>query len=134
MKTKKQYAKFFCENCGAEVPENARICKHCGRFFSSVRCPHCGASGSASMFNKGCPCCGYAMNNIQTVSYTARNGDTDRKLFSLTKKRKLEKTFKIYMKKKSSISQSDNSLPAWIYIITSCILAAVIAAVYSCIK
>ncbi|MFA6855570.1 MAG: zinc ribbon domain-containing protein [Treponema sp.] len=134
MKTKKQHAKFFCENCGMEVPENARICKYCGRFFSSVRCPQCGASGPASMFDKGCPNCGYAMNNIQTISYTARNGKTNRKFFSLSKKRKLKHAFKISMNKKTSILKSDNSLPAWIYIVTTCIFAAVIAAVYSCIK
>ena len=56
----KQKAKFFCENCGAEVPEKARVCQHCGKFFASVRCPMCGTIGSVSQFTHGCPQCGYA--------------------------------------------------------------------------
>ncbi|MCK9169187.1 MAG: zinc ribbon domain-containing protein [Treponema sp.] len=133
MKTKKQYAKFFCENCGAEVPENARICKRCGRFFSSVRCPKCGTSGPASMFEKGCPHCGYAMNNIQTISYIEHNSNR-KKNISLSKKKKIRRIMRTYMNKKSSMSQNDNSLPIWIYIITATILALIIAAIYSCIK
>ena len=38
----KKQAKFFCENCGEEVAQNARFCNKCGRFFSAVRCPQCG--------------------------------------------------------------------------------------------
>ena len=56
-------AKFFCENCGAEVPQNARVCRHCGRFFSSVRCPQCGTTGGPNKFTNGCPTCGYAFNS-----------------------------------------------------------------------
>ena len=48
-------AKFFCENCGAEVPENAKVCKKCGKFFISVRCPGCGKTGNSKDFEKGCP-------------------------------------------------------------------------------
>jgi len=59
----KQSAKFFCENCGAEVPQNARVCRHCGKFFSSVRCPVCGTTGLPSKFSNGCPTCGYAVGN-----------------------------------------------------------------------
>ena len=64
---KKQSAKFFCENCGAEVPQNARVCKHCGKFFSSVRCPVCGTTGSPGKFANGCPNCGYAVGQGQNV-------------------------------------------------------------------
>lgn len=134
MKTKKQHAKFFCENCGAEVSENARVCRYCGRFFSSVRCPQCGASGPASMFDKGCPRCGYAMNDTQTISYTAPDGNEMRKHLSSSEKRKLKAAFGAYRSKNPSAAPGDNSLPAWIYIITACILAAVLAAVFSCIK
>jgi len=132
MKTKKLHAKFFCENCGTEVPENARVCKHCGRFFSSVRCPQCGVSGPASMFNKGCPNCGYAMNNIQINSYTIHNSSKEQLLS--VEKRKSKNVFNSYCNKKLSVTQNDNSLPVWIYIFTVCILAAVIVAIYSCIK
>jgi predicted amidophosphoribosyltransferase len=53
-------AKFYCEYCGAEVSKNAKICKKCGRFFASVKCPQCGKTGSAAAFANGCPGCGYA--------------------------------------------------------------------------
>ncbi|MEI6874795.1 MAG: zinc ribbon domain-containing protein [Spirochaetota bacterium] len=53
-------ARYFCEHCGGEVKGSARICSHCGRFFSSVKCPKCGSSGKASEFRFGCPVCGYA--------------------------------------------------------------------------
>ena len=42
MKQSKAEAKFFCENCGTEVPGKARICPVCGKFFASVKCPKCG--------------------------------------------------------------------------------------------
>ena len=53
--------KFFCENCGAEVRQNDKVCQHCGRFFASVKCPSCGFSGEARVFRDGCPACGYAV-------------------------------------------------------------------------
>ncbi|MBR4599289.1 MAG: zinc ribbon domain-containing protein [Treponema sp.] len=64
---KKQSAKFFCENCGAEVPQNARVCRHCGKFFSSVRCPVCGTTGAPGKFANGCPKCGYAVGQGNNV-------------------------------------------------------------------
>ena len=54
----KKQAKFFCENCGEEVAQNARFCNKCGRFFSAVRCPQCGKVGSSHSFVNGCPSCG----------------------------------------------------------------------------
>jgi ssDNA-binding Zn-finger/Zn-ribbon topoisomerase 1 len=52
--------RFFCENCGAEVPRNAKNCPKCGRFFASVRCPSCGFTGEEALFREGCPVCGYS--------------------------------------------------------------------------
>jgi hypothetical protein len=52
-------AKFFCENCNAEVPRNASRCPKCGRAFASVRCPSCNFTGSETLFKDGCPICGY---------------------------------------------------------------------------
>lgn len=51
--------KFFCENCGGRVKARDRICPHCGRFFSKVRCPVCSFQGTADRFVMGCPQCGY---------------------------------------------------------------------------
>jgi uncharacterized membrane protein YvbJ len=38
--------RFFCDNCGSEVGQNAKACQNCGRFFASVRCPSCGYSAA----------------------------------------------------------------------------------------
>jgi predicted RNA-binding Zn-ribbon protein involved in translation (DUF1610 family) len=52
--------KFFCDNCGTEVGQEATECPKCGRQFSSVRCPACGFVGEVKLFDNGCPTCGYA--------------------------------------------------------------------------
>jgi predicted RNA-binding Zn-ribbon protein involved in translation (DUF1610 family) len=52
-------ARFFCENCGAEVRAGASSCPKCRRVFSAVRCPECGFMGKAAEFKAGCPSCGY---------------------------------------------------------------------------
>jgi predicted RNA-binding Zn-ribbon protein involved in translation (DUF1610 family) len=52
--------RFFCENCGAEVPRDAKNCPQCGRFFASVRCPACDFVGEEYLFTGGCPACGYS--------------------------------------------------------------------------
>ncbi|GMO47734.1 MAG: zinc ribbon domain-containing protein [Treponemataceae bacterium] len=64
-------AKFFCEYCGAEVSSNAKICKKCGKFFLSVRCPECGKTGNAAIFANGCPGCGYAAGKERPAAKTA---------------------------------------------------------------
>lgn len=51
--------KFYCENCKNEVSSHAKVCPHCGRFFSEVRCPRCGFTGEGKLFFDGCPNCGY---------------------------------------------------------------------------
>lgn len=66
-------AKFFCESCGAEVPANSKFCRHCGRFFSSVRCPVCGLTGSNEKFKNGCPSCGYAIPGKNGKAYKEKN-------------------------------------------------------------
>jgi predicted RNA-binding Zn-ribbon protein involved in translation (DUF1610 family) len=52
--------RFFCDNCGNEVGQNEKACRHCGRFFASVRCPGCGFIGDETAFKNGCPSCGYS--------------------------------------------------------------------------
>ena len=59
--------KFFCESCGTEVKQNAKFCHHCGKFFSSVKCPSCGFSGDSPAFKSGCPMCGYAVLQNEKV-------------------------------------------------------------------
>ncbi|MDR2953348.1 MAG: zinc-ribbon domain-containing protein [Treponema sp.] len=56
----KKKPRFFCDNCGAEVESGQKACPHCGRFFSSVRCPVCGFAGEDKLFINGCPACGYS--------------------------------------------------------------------------
>ncbi|MDR0540395.1 MAG: zinc-ribbon domain-containing protein [Spirochaetaceae bacterium] len=57
----KKQPRFFCDNCGAEVPKTANSCPRCGRFFASIRCPKCGFSGgNDTAFSNGCPRCGYS--------------------------------------------------------------------------
>jgi hypothetical protein len=53
--------RFYCEHCGAEVGQNAKVCPICGSFFSSVKCPRCGFAGKAEEFAFGCPSCGCSM-------------------------------------------------------------------------
>ncbi|MDR2246863.1 MAG: zinc ribbon domain-containing protein [Treponema sp.] len=54
--------RFHCENCGAEVPSQAKQCPRCGRLFQSVRCSSCGFTGEEALFAQGgCPVCGCAV-------------------------------------------------------------------------
>lgn len=57
--THRHQARFFCDNCGHEVPFNAEVCPKCKKTFSGVRCPVCQFSGPPSQFQNGCPRCGY---------------------------------------------------------------------------
>ncbi|MFP3960108.1 MAG: double zinc ribbon domain-containing protein, partial [Spirochaetaceae bacterium] len=57
--------RFFCENCGAEVRADARVCPKCGRFFQAVRCPNCGYTGEGREFLYGCPSCGYSGGDMR---------------------------------------------------------------------
>ena len=118
-------AKFFCENCGSEVPENAKLCKKCGKFFISVRCPCCGATGSSKDFEKGCPQCGYAGNK--------KNSHVE-----LSTVEKAKALSQLFSNADSSISERkqkhSDPLPIWIYAVTLTLLALVISGLYSCMK
>ena len=52
-------ARYFCENCKAEVRAGSSSCPSCGRVFIAVRCPECGHEGKAAEFKSGCPSCGF---------------------------------------------------------------------------
>lgn len=121
----KNKAKFFCENCGAEVPENAKLCKKCGKFFISVRCPNCGRTGTSREFKKGCPDCGYAMGKAGNSSAKTMNNARALGLILGQAGRYSQAMAK---------SRHEHSLPLWIYITTVVMFAAVMFGVYSCIK
>ncbi len=73
-------ARFFCEFCGAEVKRDDKLCKTCGRFFASVRCPKCGTTGGPGDFKRGCPNCGYAFgkdSGRNAVIKTKKGGEPD---------------------------------------------------------
>ncbi len=51
--------KFYCQDCGVEVPIEVDTCPNCNKHFDSVLCPKCSFTGSAVRFRNGCPKCGY---------------------------------------------------------------------------
>ena len=102
-----QNAKFFCESCGAEVPQNARCCRKCGRFFSSVRCPVCGETGNPNKFANGCPQCGYAFKS-----------DTSDKKPHVSRGAKRRFLTAIRARTDRSPATADDALPAWMYALT----------------
>lgn len=70
-------AKFYCENCRKEVKPNARVCPHCGRFFTAVKCPMCGFTGEGKLFALGCPNCGYSgVTGMASRPASPRDDDT----------------------------------------------------------
>lgn len=112
-----KHAKFFCENCGAEVPQNAKMCRHCGRFFTSVRCPACGATGTNSQFADGCPVCGYAVGKGKK-SAAAEKATFKEK----TAGRKSRANLRLEIESRNSRTfarrkMSDGALPIWFYLI-----------------
>ena len=126
----KTQAKFFCENCGAEVPQSARFCGKCGRFFSSVRCPVCGKTGSSNMFANGCPSCGYGGKDQPGVAGMSSAAA------KMQKDAQSKGHFYVHKKslaaKKSGRPRGDGSLPVWIYAITFAALVVILAGVARC--
>lgn len=113
---KKEKAKFFCESCGSEVNQNARVCTYCGKFFSSVRCPNCGKTGKTEEFIHGCPDCGYAVSKGKN----AFNSNSNLKYFN---------------NNVSSLSKNtgDGHLPIWIYCLCVSVLIVLVVCLYSCL-
>jgi predicted RNA-binding Zn-ribbon protein involved in translation (DUF1610 family) len=89
--------RFFCDNCGEEVPVNEKRCPQCGRFFSSIRCPRCGFIGDDALFKEGCPACGYSAE-ARSAPGPAR-----------------------------APRQKASPLPLWVYLVTAAALIAVLA-------
>jgi len=95
--------KFFCENCGAEVPREEKRCPKCGRYFASVRCPACGFTGEEALFKGGCPVCGYSSEGASSKS---GQGDFPEK------------------------ARPTGALPVWVYLLTAAVFTAVAAALF----
>ncbi|QQO08367.1 zinc ribbon domain-containing protein [Breznakiella homolactica] len=96
----KKRPRFFCENCGSEVPRDAKHCPSCGRYFASVRCPKCDFTGAENLFAQGCPSCGYS---------APPSGGTP------LKQREVH---------------TAGRLPPWVYLVTALAVLAVSAALY----
>ncbi len=124
MSTQGRTAKFFCENCGAEVPRNAKVCRHCGRFFSSVRCPQCGKTGTPEQFKNGCPECGYTVENSTKKQKLSKEKKAS--VFSKFALKKAINSFNQTQKTSAKRTQSEDSLPAWIFVLMVGIIIAMI--------
>jgi uncharacterized membrane protein YvbJ len=72
-------ARFFCEECGAEVRPGAPVCPSCGSRFTAIRCPKCGYEGRGPEFKTGCPVCGYGMGLPETQVKTPAAAPVRRK-------------------------------------------------------
>ena len=107
--------KFFCEYCNNEVRQDAIMCPHCGRFFSSVRCPECGFTGTHKEFKNGCPECGYAFNKSTPLPETK---PASKRKKGVKKKKKI-----------CGMRSDEDPLPLWIYGLVLC-LAALIGVIF----
>lgn len=120
--------KYFCENCGEEVNAKARFCPHCGKFFSSVRCPNCGHTGSVDSFKKGCPACHYAISEEELRGESIPQKNTLSQTISLQKKKRTFRHFPSYSGNTASIS---GDTPVWLMITSIIVLVGlVITSVY----
>ncbi len=112
------------------MPQSARFCGKCGRFFSSVRCPVCGKTGSSNMFANGCPSCGYGGKDQPGVAGMSAA--------AAQMKMAADKKGHFYVHKKHSSAKKigrprgDGSLPVWIYAVTFAALAVILAGVARC--
>jgi uncharacterized membrane protein YvbJ len=104
----KEKPRFFCDKCGSEVPQDAKNCPSCGGSFASVRCPICGFTGEAAIFNDGCPGCGHSLPPAQEES-----------------KPKLSPS-----KKPQKEQSSLHTLPLWVYVVTGAVFIGVLALLY----
>lgn len=135
MKKKSKEAKFFCESCGSEVPRNSRVCPTCGKFFASVRCPQCGATGTNDDFKDGCPRCGYAINPDNLASGHSggfSNGQSGGHSGG-NRKSKQAMDWSIFHNKKNSVGYAESGLPIWVYVSSVFVLVILMICLYSCL-
>lgn len=124
-------AKYFCENCGAEVNANARFCPNCGKFFAAVRCPRCSYTGTIKDFKTGCPRCHYAMSKDElygTENFETSFSSSDGKKHKLSRKSKklIKKSFAVHQNKKNISSDS----PTWLLIISILAVIFLVAIIF----
>jgi len=135
MKKKSKEAKFFCESCNSEVPRNSKVCPSCGKFFASVRCPKCGATGTNDDFKEGCPRCGYAIN--PDLLSGGHSGPISIGSFGKNKnkrnKTKLEMDWSILRGRKTGVGYAESGLPIWVYASSVFILIILMICLYSCL-
>ena len=113
-------AKFYCENCGEIVSQNAKVCTKCGRFFSSVRCPRCGRVGTNDDFVNGCKDCGYAFTPTKNIKQKQTVELNKPYFYSHSASKSEQKT-----------KSQDSSLPLWIYIFTISVLILVFVLIFT---
>ncbi|NNM67987.1 MAG: hypothetical protein HKM06_08265 [Spirochaetales bacterium] len=82
-------SRFYCENCGHEVPFNAAICPHCNKIFKAVKCPICSFSGPPDKFLNGCPMCGYLSTTSSLNRKRASEVEENKKMRKAHKKHDL---------------------------------------------
>jgi rRNA maturation protein Nop10 len=102
--------RFFCENCGAEVPRAAKNCPRCGKYFASVKCPGCGFVGEEELFKEGCPVCGYSTAPAKESGGQSWAGPS------------------------AAAKRPAGSLPFWVYLVTLLALFLVGAALYMALR
>jgi predicted RNA-binding Zn-ribbon protein involved in translation (DUF1610 family) len=131
--------KFFCDNCGWEVASDEKTCPHCGRYFSSIRCPSCGFVGDEELFNNGCPKCGYsaAPGKAKGAGKAKKRG-----LFGSRRKRKQIKA--AIKKGRAAIEKAGGKAPAkkasdaatafWVYAVTAIVFIAAVWGLLSYMK
>ncbi|MDR2486232.1 MAG: zinc ribbon domain-containing protein [Treponema sp.] len=110
----KEKPRFYCDNCGFEVAQDAIDCPECGKSFASVRCPVCGFSGEVEIFDNGCPGCGYSSPS-ETATEIAKPKVPPPKPIQ---KPKFQETSYV------------NALPLWVYIVTGIVFGGVLMVFY----
>ncbi|GHV01661.1 hypothetical protein FACS189485_00440 [Spirochaetia bacterium] len=103
---------FFCDNCGAEVDRDTKLCPKCGRFFAAIRCPRCGFTGTEELFVSGCPKCGYSVRGIPPEAPAGKRS----------------------LPVKKEPREPAGTLPLWVYILTALALVFVFGILFMFLK
>jgi len=113
--------RFFCEHCKQEVSARDKVCPHCGRFFSEVRCPRCGFTGEGKLFYDGCPNCGYLSSRSKGIPLSG--GSPGLEFVDLSQVEKKDSLFSISSEARDSTSKSPS---LWTFLIITITLALIL--------